>query len=153
MMRLTRLSALLLGSVMLSLPYTAGAAIYKWTDEHGQVHFSDQPPTKKSTTKLNVPAPKPGTSANQNTRLQQQLKALDSLSKQREEREKKREEKLAEKKKKKEGCADLKARIKHSESVNTYYRYTDEGEVQYLTDEEGDALRAEMKRQYQKNCS
>ena len=35
--------------------WPAGAALYKWVDEKGVTHYSEQPPPDRSSTRLNVP--------------------------------------------------------------------------------------------------
>lgn len=68
----------LLAALLLILPVMAYAAVYKWTDEKGNVHFSDTPhqgakkievPKAQTFTPVNIPSPiKP----QQNTPQQQQ---------------------------------------------------------------------------------
>lgn len=40
--------------MLLLVAGTAHAAVYKWTDEHGNVHFSDTPPPKAAREKVDV---------------------------------------------------------------------------------------------------
>lgn len=51
-------------AVLLMLSASANAALYRWVDERGVVHFSDQPPPRHiagKTVPLNVPKPATGT--------------------------------------------------------------------------------------------
>src|SRR5438093_7713814 len=39
-------SALLLGALVIAIATSAHAALYKWTDDHGAVHYSDKLPAE-----------------------------------------------------------------------------------------------------------
>jgi len=47
---------LILLTATIALPIVASAQVYKWVDENGKTHFSDQPPTKRSIPKAKLPA-------------------------------------------------------------------------------------------------
>ncbi len=50
---------------------SAQAALYKWTDASGKVHYTDQPPTTQAITL-------PGTSSSQNQTTTQTIQSLDA---------------------------------------------------------------------------
>jgi hypothetical protein len=52
---------LTLALCLLALP--AAAEMYKWTDEHGKVHYSDQPPPPSAKKSETIKAPKPQVAA------------------------------------------------------------------------------------------
>jgi len=59
------LSSVLLGLVALTPAVTTAQQVFKWTDENGQVHYSDHAPPGQTTTNLALPkAPKPSTPVN-----------------------------------------------------------------------------------------
>ncbi|MEM7209169.1 MAG: DUF4124 domain-containing protein [Pseudomonadota bacterium] len=129
------------------------AAVYKWVDEDGQIHFSDKPPAQRESESVTIKATPSTDAASLEQRRKTQQETLESLTQARKEREQKSAEKAAAKQKRKQDCDKLAARIAHSERINRYYRYGDDGEIIYLSDEQGDALRQRLKSQYQANCS
>ena len=140
-------------SVLCLCGSTVNAAVYKWTDENGQVHFGDQPPPQKQSQSIDLPESSSSATPDSSDRLEKQQKVLESLTKSRKLREEKAAKKLAAKKKRQADCNKLKARIKHSETVNIYYRYKANGEIEYLSDKQGDEIRTRLKRKYQKECA
>jgi hypothetical protein len=66
-------SPVLFGLVLFGLVVSspAQAALYKWTDASGKVHYTDQPPTSQATTL-------PGTSSSQNQTTTQTIQSLDA---------------------------------------------------------------------------
>jgi hypothetical protein len=53
------LIARLLLAVALASPWPAAAALYKWVDEKGVTHYSEQPPPDGKATRLELPAQAP----------------------------------------------------------------------------------------------
>ena len=140
--------------VSVLLVSTGHAAIYKWTDEHGQVHFGDRPPAESGAQSVRVRKSGASSAASEEagSRLDKQREAIEELTGQREARAEKTAEREQQRQKRKKSCTQLKARIDHSESINRYYRYDDEGKVVYLSDQEGDALRKSLRDRYSREC-
>lgn len=46
-------------ALLCSLPFLAQAEIYKWTDENGQIHYTQQPPIDRPTEQIKAPPPPP----------------------------------------------------------------------------------------------
>lgn len=68
----TAVAVLMLASVSQAL-----AAMYKWVDQEGNVHYSQQPPPGASRERVAPPPPPPTGAEAESERLQQQLDALD----------------------------------------------------------------------------
>lgn len=45
---------LLCGALIMAMPLGAAADMYRWTDEEGNLHFSDAPPLEGDVTKLDI---------------------------------------------------------------------------------------------------
>jgi hypothetical protein len=63
--------------LLLATASQAIAAMYKWVDEDGNVHYSQQPPPGASRERVAPPPPPPTGAGAPSERLQQQLDALD----------------------------------------------------------------------------
>ena len=46
---------LILLTATIALPLVASAQVYKWVDENGKTHFSDQPPAKNTANQVELP--------------------------------------------------------------------------------------------------
>ena len=46
---------LILVTTTIALPIVASAQVYKWVDENGKTHFSDQPPSKNTANQVELP--------------------------------------------------------------------------------------------------
>ena len=134
---------------LLALP--AGAALYKWTDENGKVHYSDQPPpnsVKKSETIKQqkpaasvpeAPAAPPGqegkpTEASKTPADQEMEFRRRKVQESEEQAKAQREAQLAEEKK--QECARATARVTALQTGARVSRYGPNGEQIYLSDAE-----------------
>ncbi|WP_020406485.1 DUF4124 domain-containing protein [Hahella ganghwensis] len=131
----------------------ASAQIYKWVDEHGQVHFSDQP-LEKGAEKVevkNIITPsqkKEAQKTNQNfQRIYQQFKEQDKArAEQQKEAEQKRQEMVS-------FCDNLKKQISIVDQKYAVVRFGEDGRHEYLRDDEISEYRNEMNNLYQEKCS
>lgn len=53
---MARRFSMILFSAAIACSMVASAQVYKWVDENGKTHFSDQPPTKRSIPQAKLPA-------------------------------------------------------------------------------------------------
>jgi len=117
-------------SAVLSLVFFSGQSvyaekIYKWTDNEGNIHYSDRPNNKEQSEEISVsPGPDQQATDDAKKRKQQQKSTADSLEKERQQREQQR---TAEQKKRDAELAEEQARqaeTPQGQNIdNTYPRY------------------------------
>ncbi|PAV24692.1 uncharacterized protein DUF4124 [Tamilnaduibacter salinus] len=131
-------------------PTLAAAEVYQWTDENGRTHFGDRPPQSQSSKSVSINTAEPvGTDRDRQEKLNQ------FLEERREAREAEREERRqaeAEAAKQAKRCKKLSGYIKHQKSVSRFYRITENGEREYLSEEKAQALRERNRARYEKEC-
>ena len=124
-------------SLLFVLPVQA--EVYKWTDEHGRVHFSDKPPTENSPEyQLRTPASadnaSPQESLTDAERRARQRKLSESLEADRrgiEQTESKRKEQQA---RREHNCKVARAELRSSSNVNRIYDYDKQGNKVYYNE-------------------
>lgn len=128
--------------------------VYKWVDENGKVHFGDKPPVNSKAEELNLPEVKSADTpeVTHAERIERQRRLVKALEEERKEKQKAKQEKKDKEAKQVAACKQLKGRIKHSETINRYFRYDEQGERTYYSDAEADAFRNKLKAAYQQNC-
>ncbi len=150
-------NGLLIGSLLVVALFTSSstyAQAYKWVDANGQVHYGDQPPAKVKAEALHLRETQASdaTSMQDSERIQRQRQLVQALEKKRQQKKIAKQVKKHQKTKMLKACKQLKGRIKHSETINRYYRYDENGEAVYYSDQEADQLRQRLKDTYQKKC-
>lgn len=132
----------------------AVAEVYKWTDEQGKVHYGDRPPKQEQAEVLEMPKVKSqqAPSVSDRERLHRQRKLVEALREEREIKEKKKREAAELLKKQQAYCARLHARVLDSQRINRFYRYDEQGERQYYSDQDADKLRQKLKEKYASEC-
>lgn len=79
--------------IVLMLPLTVGAGGYRWTDEDGNVHFSDKPPPNAAKAEeVEIEGPEP---IGQGESVQRTRRELEKMREEREKRERKADRKRA----------------------------------------------------------
>jgi len=131
----------------------AQAAVYKWVDEEGKVHFGDRPTSsqaeqiklKKGPKSPNTPAP-----ATQQRHVTQQ-RMLDMYQQEREKKKaakKKQEEEAA---KMAQECADARDHLRQSEGARLYENLPN-GERRFFSDEERERKLSNLRAYIKRNC-
>ncbi|MAR92027.1 MAG: hypothetical protein CML06_14265 [Pseudomonadales bacterium] len=149
---------MLLGAVatpLLLVANVAVAGVYRWVDESGQVHFSDQAPPQVRAERLDIPPAEPATGAPEESaaeRLQRQKRLVNMLEEERLAREQAKAEQLARAREQALHCERFRNRLSYLERYNRFYDENEDGTRDYLTDEEADAFRARLKQQYRDEC-
>ena len=143
-------AAFALGSA--SLPESASAALYKWTDANGRIVYSDQPPLgdiKIET--LQGPPPV----ANPNAVKEMAAKELELKKRQTEivEKDKKADSQRAELAKKTDQCARMQAQIRQlaAEQISLV-RVNEKGEQVYVDDATRRKERSDLELRVKANC-
>ncbi|MCP5162083.1 MAG: DUF4124 domain-containing protein [Hahellaceae bacterium] len=142
--------------LLLFLTLSVSAEVYKWRDEHGRTHYSDQPPSTGEVQTLTMPEKTDahsndpsGSLDNYRTRLKQIADTLQQsrLSKEKEQLDSER--KVAERAKK---CAEMAAQLKFMESISRFYDVNAQGERVFLSDDEGKKIRNKASDLYRQGC-
>jgi hypothetical protein len=150
-------SALVLTSALVAMPAVAQqATVYKWTDEQGVPHYSDQPPVNAESEALPIRYRRPDRSAVQaKLKTNETRQAAEDLREEQEEAGEataatQREKDLAERA---ATCKQARERVTTYNQVQKLYKPGPNGDRIYLTDEELDAERADAQRVMEEWCS
>jgi hypothetical protein len=130
--------ALFLG-IGLVLAAAANAGVYTWTDEQGNVHYSDKPAAGAQTLDVQSAPTDPARIAAEQKAAEEQ-KAADMEAEKKSEEEAKLSQ--ADDAKRKENCQKARVRLSAIMGAQRPYRPTADGERHYLSDEE---IAAEIK--------
>ena len=146
----------LLGLVVvffLTLPVQA--EVYKWTDEHGRVHFSDKPPSKDTPEyQLRTPASSGSTSSPASLtdaeRRARQKKLSDSLEVDRIEKQQAESKRQQQQAKREHNCKVARKEASASKRANLIYDYDQQGNRVYYSEAKKqrylESLRAEVRK-------
>jgi len=137
----------LLTLVLLLAASPAWGAVYKWVDESGKVHYSDQPPPQDARKADTIKAPKSAPAAPAAAPGPEGAKAVPKSAAEQEmefrkrrleaaEAEAKRQKEAQAGEEKKRNCAQARNRIAALEGGGRAAKYGPDGEVQYLSDDE-----------------
>lgn len=140
----------LLGSSILIT--NAQAEVYRWTDEHGRVHFSDQP-VEKGAEQVEIQAPvAPSRSEASAHYRQRQQQLLETFAKEREERQQRRAEQQKKREERKLACQRAGNYQRHYERANLLYTQAEDGSRRYLSEDERQQAEAELADFMARNC-
>jgi len=147
------LASRIVGVVALTL-FAIGAshaAIYTWTDSDGNIHFGDRPADKASATELNINTDKAGITNSSGNREAREMLLKTIEADRKIEAERMRE--LAKiKVKRRTKCLRYQDEYqRHQRSTHTYRKSSD-GEYQFYSNDEHDALRSRLKANVDKYC-
>lgn len=148
---MTRSTGLLL-ALLLGAATTAHGAIYKWTDSHGGVHYSQQPPTGAKAQEV-PPAPPPA--ENPDTVRSELKSRVDAMQKQQDARSKaaKQKQEAAHKKALRErNCRAARANLQALTSGGRKRYRMPDGSVSYLSSEQTQSRIKEARDQIAKSC-
>jgi hypothetical protein len=143
----TMIKSLFSLALLVCLAATAAAQdgsreMYRWTDENGVVHFSDQRPPGQDVTVIDIPSPAPQTTTEfpqgegPPTAPQNGAEALSPADQRREEMAKRREEILAAREKNEKICAEKRDEVARLEPNRRVFFANDKGEVERMDDVE-----------------
>lgn len=139
-------------TLLLFLPLTAAAVIYKWVDEDGNINYSEAPPPNIAATRLKAPPPPPVDPDQAMQALRDRAKAFDER---RENRHKSAEE-LAENKqtaeKKQQRCAQLKKNLDTLNAHTRIQKQNEKGEYVALDDQQRLNSIEETKKRIKEEC-
>jgi Domain of unknown function (DUF4124) len=150
-------SALVLASALVVTPAVAQqATVYKWTDDQGVTHYSDQPPVDVESEALPIRYRRTDRAAVQNKiKTEETRQGAEDLREEQEDAEEEtaatqREKDLAERA---ATCKQARERVTNYNQAQKLYKPGPDGDRIYLTDEELDAERADAQRVMEEWCS
>lgn len=138
---------------LLAAAPAAGAEIYRWVDEHGEVHYGDRPPAGGAEAIELAPGvvDPPGDPAAAQRRRRQQ-KVIDAFGKQRAEREAAREEARAEAEERQARCRKARERLAQASDARYLYVPAEDGARDVLSDEQRRRLTERMQQAVERWC-
>ncbi len=126
----------LLGLTVLLLSATpVNAELFKWVDEQGKVHYSDQPASGKTKSEATLEIPnRPATSTNPEAAKSWQEKELEYKKRQASaaESEAKRQKEAQDAKTKRDNCEKAKQNLSQLESIAPAYTYDEKTGRSYM---------------------
>lgn len=144
-LRMLVVALLMLNSAM------AGAEIFKWTDEKGNVHYGDKP--KKNSTQVEVSEKNlSGELSTDESRAEKRRRLIDAMV---EDREKKEQAEAKQRKKeqaRKARCVRARDRMKSYQRANRLYRLDENGNRIILSDVEREKSTQHLQSQIDKYC-
>lgn len=128
----------LLAALAMSAGNAFAGAVYKWVDEQGVVHYSDQKPQGVSSEELGIrAAPRPsGQSASEPSRLEEQVRKLEEQEELKRLREQQTSEDAAEQERRKARCGQARQNLEVLTNSARIKTDASEGEPRFLTPEE-----------------
>lgn len=148
----------LMGFAVLAITVSSGSMadeIYKWTDEQGNVHYEDRPTGSASAERMTLTYRRTNSAA-----LQQRIQThVDSETARQEARNKAAEEAksaeaaAAEAAAKQKKCESYRARMQTLTQSRRVYRQGDDGEREYLDEQQLQKTRQRVEELIAENCS
>ena len=123
----------------------ASGAIYKWVDENGKVHYSDQPPPEESSEELDIESDSSSTtpSLTDEEHRQKQQRLLDAYAKERADKKAERAKVAEEDEKLRVWCARAKDELRLMKQAGYLYDYDESGQkIIYSKEKRESATRA-----------
>tara|TARA_B100001123_G_C14908137_1_gene866645 strand:- start:195 stop:677 length:483 start_codon:yes stop_codon:yes gene_type:complete len=130
------------------------ATIYKWTDENGKVHYSDQPPAAVKAEEMDVDS-EPSATTNGLTdeqRQQKQKRLLDAFAKERADKKAAEEKVSKAAEERKIWCARAREELRQLKEATYLYDYDQTGEMVIYSKEAREKATQEQAARIDKNC-
>ena len=129
----------------------AFAQVYRWVDEDGKVHFTDQPPPDQNAEPLELKVTKSNVTGEQ--LAEDRRKQLESLEASRKELAKARADSAAEKRARKQQCEAARERYDSVVWMKKIHEIDEQGNKTYLSDEDEDRVKQEAKDAVSELCN
>ena len=128
------------------------AEIYKWVDDEGVTHYSQQPPPSGDADRVGVDTPPDEEIAREREEMEATGERLEAQREQRREAEQQANENAAERERRQQRCADLRASLQKLTENRRLLVPDEEGNVRRLPEEERQQRVAERRRQIEEEC-
>ncbi|WP_227508354.1 DUF4124 domain-containing protein [Marinobacter sp. P4B1] len=142
----------LLFFVALSALPAAHAAVYQWTDANGQTHFGDRPPAQASSSEVRVNAAPAQADTAARERHQKMTEFVNQQQQEREARQAAEAKARMQAERQSEACRKLHARLKHMESISTFYNLNDKGERVFVSEKQNLQIRDRFRASVREKC-
>ena len=145
----------LLSIIVFLFSASAQAAVYKWVDEAGTVHYGDKPEVGSQLIEVrqyktrNIP---PEADENQLSRAEKRQRISDMLEEDRLEKNKQRNKKRLERKRKRQECNRLRDRQRHVERASGLYNLDKDGNRVFMSSEQRQKSEQKLRKRIQKVC-
>ena len=143
----------MLASLLLALPVGA-AEVYRWTDQSGQVHFSQRPPPGEAQ-RMDLPEGNPGGAAGDTELMQRrdrERRLLEDYDYERAQKKARQAREVDAQQKAAVQCGKLQDYWRRLSFPGPLYLTRDDGEREYLTDEQRESERAKLRPAYVRAC-
>ncbi len=138
--------------LFLSLPI-AQAEIYKWVDDNGQVHYSEQAPdSKRSSKEIHIRHAPQAPLVSPEQRRQQRDNLLRAFDEERQLRNEAKAKKEQDEARSRKNCIWARDKLKNYERATVLYNLDEQGERVYLSDAQRSRSEAKLKSQVEKWC-
>ena len=139
--------------LILGLPM-AQAEIYKWVDDNGQVHYSEQAPdSKRSSKEIHIQKHRPQAPLiSPEQRRQQRDNLLRAFDEERQLRNEAKEKKEQDEARSRRNCIRARDKLKNYERASVLYNLDEQGERVYFSDAQRSRAVANLKSQIKKWC-
>lgn len=138
--------------ILLLLPLSTTAGVYKWTDANGQTHFGDRPPAEKSAEEVDIDPAPPGNDPAAAERINRMNEFLNQRQAEREVQQAE-DAKAARKAERQEAlCRRLQAQLKHMASVSTFYNLNEQGERVFVSEAQNGQIRERFRERVEATC-
>lgn len=131
------------------LPIMASAQIYRWTDEQGKLHFSEQPPPTGTAQQIEV---KPQVMERDSATKASEQRTARIFEVRRQEEDQARNQNVAQLQQQEKECHDLRSNLAAVSAGGRYYKKDDNGERSYYSDQELTAARQGLTSKIAERC-
>jgi hypothetical protein len=149
-MKTPGLAGALLWAALLLAP-ACQAGVYKWVDEKGVTHYTEEPPRGRSARSMSSPAPKPAETAPGETKSWQEKDAEFRVRQMEREQAEQAEKRNLEKKQ--QACAEARDQLRRMEAAGYLYRLDEKGERVALDDASQARSLEQARKRVQSYCS
>ena len=139
---------------LMLLSTAESAEVYRWTDDNGQVHFSQRPPAQEAQ-RLQLPESGPGqpaADADLMRRRERERRLLESYEHERTQKRTRQARELNARQEAAERCSRLQVYWRRLSHPGPLYIRRDDGEREYLSDAQREAERARIRPSYVQAC-
>jgi len=144
---------LLLLIVALPVSFPAMAEIYKWVDDQGRVNYSDRSDGGSSSLQVEVDdSPSTSPAIDSLSREEKRRRLLETMQEDRYEKENRRAKEKAERKRDHRMCIQYKDRMRLYEQVGRLYKLDNDGNRNYMSNEERDGSVRDLQARINKYC-
>lgn len=131
---------------------SVNAGVYRWTDNNGNVHYSDQPVEQSQATELDIDTESRAGITNSAGNNRERDLVLEEIEEERQARKKSREEKRLAKKQKQKRCARAKDDLRRYQTASAVYKLDKKGERVFYSKEERASREKKFRQLINKHC-